>query len=393
MARPVPANVNPHLLAWARQEGGFTVDAAAKRAAVAVSRLEQWERGEAKPTVRQALKLAALYRRPFGLFFLAEPPVEPPLAAEYRRLPGVRPGGGSPEFRLAIRTMVQRRDLALELGYGAFQEFTLSARLSERPEAVGERFRVALSIPVDVQVGWKDEWIAWREWRSAVEALGVLVFQFPSVELVEARGVALPHFPLPAVGINSKESAPGARIFTLVHELVHLALSRAHEEDVALRERRTEAQWVEVERFAEAVASHVLIPATALTAAIGASSDLAGWSVATVRTLARRFRVTPRAMATRLRAANLMTWNEYREWIAEWETLVAAMPPKKGGFATPVEKTLGRAGRPLTQLVIEALDSNRITAVDASRYLNLRFDHFETLRAELGHFSSGASAE
>jgi hypothetical protein len=33
--------------------------------------------------------------------------------------------------------------------------------------------------------------------------------------------------------------------------------------------------------------------------------------------------------------------------------------------------------------VVEALDANRITAVDACQYLDLRFDHFETLRAEL----------
>jgi len=39
----------------------------------------------------------------------------PPLAAEYRRLPGVRPGVESPEFRLALRVMSQRREVALEL--------------------------------------------------------------------------------------------------------------------------------------------------------------------------------------------------------------------------------------------------------------------------------------
>ena len=35
------------------------------------------------------------------------------------------------------------------------------------------------------------------------------------------------------------------------------------------------------------------------------------------------------------------------------------------------------------QLVLEALDMNRITAVQASRYLDLRFDHFDKLRNEL----------
>jgi hypothetical protein len=35
------------------------------------------------------------------------------------------------------------------------------------------------------------------------------------------------------------------------------------------------------------------------------------------------------------------------------------------------------------QLVLEAMDANRITAAQASRYLDLRFDHFNGLRSEL----------
>lgn len=58
------------------------------------------------------------------------------------------------------------------------------------------------------------------------------------------------------------------------------------------------------------------------------------------------------------------------------------LTPRKGGFASPVDKTLGRAGRPFTQLVLEALDANRITAVDVSRYLDLRFDHVQDLRRD-----------
>lgn len=67
-----------------------------------------------------------------------------------------------------------------------------------------------------------------------------------------------------------------------------------------------------------------------------------------------------------------MTWTGYLQWREEWDGVVAAMPPRKGGIATPVDKALTRAGRPLTQLVLEALDTNRISSVDASRYLDLR---------------------
>jgi Zn-dependent peptidase ImmA (M78 family) len=382
MPRPIPANVTPRLLGWARDQSGLPVEAVARRLGLDPARVAGWERNEGKPTVRQTLQLAKLYRRPFGLFFLQEPPVVTPLAAEYRRLPDVKPGAESPEFRLAVRVMIERRELALELGSDAFPPFDLAARMSEGTVPVAERLRAALGVSVETQLGWPNEWAAWRQWREAVENLGVLVFQFPKVPLTEVRGTALLHFPLPAIGINSRESAPGARVSTLIHELVHVALARGDDERVAVRETRSAAEWLEVERFAEETASQIIIPATALTNALRETGQR-GWDVGTVRTLARRFRVTPLAMATRLRAAGAMTWARYRDWRDEWDRFVAALPQRKGGITTPVEKTLGRAGRPLTQLVLEALDSNRITAVDASRYLDLRFDHFEALRAEL----------
>jgi hypothetical protein len=44
---------------------------------------------------------------------------------------------------------------------------------------------------------------------------------------------------------------------------------------------------------------------------------------------------------------------------------------------------VSRAGRPFAQLVLEALSANRITSVDASRYLDLKFEHFDKLRVHL----------
>ncbi|MCX7867541.1 MAG: ImmA/IrrE family metallo-endopeptidase, partial [Limisphaera sp.] len=325
-----------------------------------------------------------------------EKPSSPPLAAQYRRLPGIQPGKESPELRVAIRVMCQRREAAIqlseELGY-SLPEFREVARLSESPLDVGRRLRSALRVSEQEQQQWQNEWQAWRRWREAVENIGVFVFQFPKVDLQEARGITLPSFPAPVIGINSKETSAGARSFTLMHELVHLALARGDEEDVALRERRSEADWQQVERFAEEVASAVLIPQPMLEEALRQISVRRDtWDVQRVRQLAARFRVTPLAMATRLRAAGQFTWTGYRRWKQEWDAYVAQLPPRRGGFATPAEKTLGRAGRPFAQLVLEALDSNRITAVEACQYLDLRWDHLEKLRMEL-RVGPGATRE
>src|SRR6185295_4441883 len=178
--------------------------------------------------------------------------------------------------------------------------------------------------------------------------------------------------------------APGARIFTLAHELVHLALAAAREERPALHETRKASDWAQLERFAEEAASAVIIPRETLSTKLrGLSVARDGWTLDQVRSLARGFKVTPLAMATRLRAEGQLTWGGYERWRRAWEKFVESLPPRSSGFATPIAKMLGRAGRPLVHMVLEAMDANRITAAQASRVLDLRFDHFERLRSEL----------
>ena len=395
MAASIPALVNPPLLAWAREQSGYAPEPVAKRLSIKPERLLAWERGDLKPTVRQAEELARFYQRPFGVFFLPQPPTMPPLSAEYRRLPGVEPGVESPELRLALRVMSQRREVALELLEelgGVITEFNTAAHLTENANEVGRRLRDKLGVTIQEQLAWKEDWEAWRRWREAVESAGVLVFQFPKVPLSQVRGVSLLRSPLPAIGVNSKESAPGSRIFTLLHELAHVALTLGNEEKPALTETRNAEDWSKVERFAEEAASAAIIPENALMEFLNRMSVVRdAWDVELVRKLAGKFRVTPLAMATRLRVAGAMTWNGYGRWKSAWAAYLVTLSPRSGGFASPVDKTLGRAGRPLAQLVIEALDSNRITAVDACHHLDLRFEHFDKLRSELRLGSGGAN--
>jgi Zn-dependent peptidase ImmA (M78 family) len=318
------------------------------------------------------------------------------LAAEYRRLPGVKIGAESPQLRLALRQMLNRREYALnlyeELGE-AIAAFDAVAHLSESAASVGERLRARLGVAVENQIAWTSEWQAWRSWRAAVEAAGVLVFQFNRVALEETRGLTLLDTPLPVVGINGKERVPEAKAFTLLHEVVHLMLAAGNEERPALQEQRNNEQWAEVERFAESAASHALVPEAALGRLLEApSANGDAWSAQYVRRLARRFWITPLAMATRLRESGFMSWNRYNEWRGEWNEYVASLPARTGGFATPAEKALNRHGRPFVQLVLEAMSANRITSVDAARYLELKFQHFDQLRELVSGPGTGAAA-
>lgn len=381
----MPVPLNPSVLLWARKESGFPLDRVARKLNIKkVERVASWEEpGGETPTVRQIQLLARFYHRPLSLFFQPKPPKLPPLAAEYRRLLGLVAGEESPELRLAVRQMSNRRDRVMnlieELGEDV-SEFKLKAHLNEEPSVVADRLRKVLNISLETQTTWRDEWQAWRGWRDAVEKLGVLVFQFLKVKLGEVRGISLLKFPMPVVGINSKEEVAGSKAYTLMHEVIHLMLAAGHEEKPAIKEKRSEKQWEGVERFAEDAASHVLVPESALQGAAGPKYRNVPWDIESVRHLSRQFRISPLAMATRLRASGYMTWPTYQSWKDKWNAYVKTLKPKGGGIATPAEKAINRAGRPFVQLVLEALDSNRITSVDAAHYLDLRFQHFDELR-------------
>ena len=56
-----------------------------------------------------------------------------------------------------------------------------------------------------------------------------------SVELETARGFCIAQKPLPVIVVNPKDS-PYARIFTIMHELVHIGLGRSVIQNTGIRE-------------------------------------------------------------------------------------------------------------------------------------------------------------
>ncbi len=92
MAKRVEAMVQPELLVWARTSAGLSLDQAAKKVQVGPGRLESWESGKGRPTVRptvkQLRKLGNAYKRPIAVFYLPEPPKDFQPMKDFRRLPG-----------------------------------------------------------------------------------------------------------------------------------------------------------------------------------------------------------------------------------------------------------------------------------------------------------------
>lgn len=386
MGKPIRAEVDGRILAWARSLLRMTIPVAAKKIGVSPEQLKAWEGGQAVPTVVQLRKAARVYGQSFAVFFLPEPPDEfDPDLPDYRRAPGVSRGDLSPEFLLDIRTSAERRESYLEVLMASgqeFRDFSLEANVTENPESVGKRFRVQLRVTKADQLAWPDERIAFNAWRAAVEDAHVLVFQSGDVALTEMRGYSIAEYPYPVVVVNRKDLYR-ARIFSLLHELCHLAVRRSGICDLkSSLDLPPEEQRIEV--FCNAVGAATLVPGEwflseerVVEASAGEVSD------STIRDLARRYSVSGEVVFRRLLTFGRASEEEYRRYRDRLDRY-GGPPGKTGkGFVPPPTDVISKAGRRYAGTILSAYRQSVITGSDTAALLDARLKHLDAIGALL----------
>lgn len=232
---PVRVEVNPDLLAWARQRSGLAIDDLAHR----FPKLAAWERGEQLPTLKQLESYAQATHTPVGFLFLPEPPAEQVPIPDYRTIgdSGVR--RPSPDLLDTIYQCEQRQDWYREFAQVNQEEpvkfvGSLTTAVAVIPAAAA--IREALGFDVEERGStWLD---ALRVLIDSTERLGFLVMvngvvgsnTHRKLDPGEFRGFALVDRLAPLVFINGADTK-AAQIFTLVHELAHLWLGEAALDD------------------------------------------------------------------------------------------------------------------------------------------------------------------
>lgn len=373
MSEKVKANINPHVLVWARQTAGYNLEEAARKISISPVKLQTWEAGEDKPTLRQLRIVANVYKRPTALFYRSTTPTEPPTLADFRHLP-LAELKYTPRLLYEIRRAFHRKTIALELTEQLGEvptDFPIQAVMSESPESLAFRIREALGITLATQFSWRDHYTALRSWISAVESLGVLVFHVRNVELVHMRGFSISERPFPVVGINSKDS-PRGRIFTLLHELVHIALQNGGICD--LYEFESES----IEAYCNRVAGEVLVPVDALfrEEIVFSNSDNTVWEDWQLRLLANRYMVSQEVILRRLLTFKKTTFDYYNKKRIEYEEIYQRERAEGGGPIPYFRLILRDNGPTFTSLVLSAYYNEAISSRDLSNFLGgIKLDH------------------
>jgi Zn-dependent peptidase ImmA (M78 family) len=381
MAKGIDAIINPDLLVWAREESGFSPKSAAEKLGIPQDRLQGWEAGTERPSIPQLRKIAELYKRPLAVFYLPARPKGFSVMHDYRRLPGKI--GLSPDLRLEIRKAYHRREIAVELIEQSEDEqlpaLAIKGHPSDDPEGLSKKIRDLLKVSVDEQQDSSDAYQALNLWKRAVESNGVLVFQTGEISLDEMRGFSITANKLPVIVLNAKDS-PRGRIFTLMHEVTHLALKGDGICDLS-EDQPDRPVDQKIEAFCNHVAGAVLLPIKEfLSEPVIHAHKATFWDESDVKALSRSFQVSQEVVLRRLLILGRTTTAFYKkrreELIEEYAKIEAAKEAEGGGgFLPPARESLRNNGPYFTNLVLNAFYNETITSSALSEYLGVRIKH------------------
>ena len=372
--------VEPDVLVWARSTAGFAPPDAAKRLGVSTDTLSAWEAGDLDPTVTQLRKMAKQYGRPLAVLLLPRAPTDFTVPRDFRRR-DLEATSLSPELRKALRRAHTQREVFLELEDIAPTTLATSTpppeiAQTEPAEAAGARLRAYVDVSLDIQRAFQDRYAALREWIGAIERRGILVIQTERVAIDEARGFSISEWPYPVIALNGSD-APHAKIFTLLHELAHLALNLGGLCD--LHDKR-----MDVERRCNEIAAAALLPAQALPARTPGEV----WTLDRLEDLVATFNVSSQAMMLRFVSLRRASWADYWSLLDEIQQLrddeeEERPRPRNGGpsFYRVKARNLGRG---YIRSVLDAYDSRELSAIDAIDYLDIKFSQVKKLREEAG---------
>lgn len=202
----------------------------------------------------------------------------------------------------------------------------------------------------------------YNAWRKLVESKDILVFEKPKIT-IQSDGLALYYSLCPTIVIFSSGQHYSRRLFTLIHELVHLGLkqSRVDGNLFSLNERSEE-------RYCNAVAGYVLAPETELQKYWDTSSPL-GENIKCIR---KHLKISKPAIAMQLYMTQRISQAELNQFLLMLAQEYAAKTTGQARSPSKESSTLKQYGQAFVQNVISAVWQDAISLTTAQQILNLQ---------------------
>lgn len=356
--------INRHLVTWARQRAGLTVQEASQR----FRHIAAWEDGSALPTYPQLESMSDEFKLPIAVFFFPEPPRTPPIRESFRTLPDTE----FDRIPKAIRFLLQKAK-ALQLNLA---ELTQGANPAPRqiarelrfrdnvtPATMAARVREYLGVTLDVQFAWRDTDTALKAWRTALQDVGVFVFK-DAFRTENFFGFSLYDDTFPLVYVNNSATKT-RQIFTLFHELAHILFHTSGidtQADSYIPALREDAKRIEV--LCNSFAAQFLVPDDAFAEAVaGLEHDEEA-----AERLAALFSVSRETIYRKFLDRRWITQAEYRRTVEVWN----GQRQEGGSGGNHYRTKIAYLGREYIGLAFRQYYQNRIDDAQLAGYLDTK---------------------
>jgi Zn-dependent peptidase ImmA (M78 family) len=369
------------MLHWACERSGRSLDELVR----SCPRLPLWQRGEARPTLKQLEGFAKATYTPIGYLFLPEPPPELIPIPDFRTIADTLLARPSPGLLETVYLCQQRqewyRHFARSYGEPAL-DFVGSVSLGDDVVATAADIRQTLAFDVEERrrMGtWTD---ALRRFITQADEAGVLVMATSVVgsnthrklEPQEFRGFALADPLAPLVFVNGADTK-AAQMFTLAHELAHIWLGQSAISDAQARVEPDQA----TERWCNRVAAELLVPMDLLRAEYVTGAPLCD----ELDRLARRFKVSTLVILRRIHDSGGLGRAEF--WAAYDAELARLLSFSKGSGGNFYSNVGARVSKRLARALVVSTLEGRTAFTESFRLLGVKkMATFKELGRNLG---------
>jgi Zn-dependent peptidase ImmA (M78 family)/transcriptional regulator with XRE-family HTH domain len=373
----ITALVEPALLEWARRSANLEPLAAARKINVPDDRITEWESGDRAPTIAELRRAAAVYNRALGVFFLPEPPTGFETLRDFRRLAGGSLGEWSAALHAEYRRSHAQREALLEIAVLDDVDPATGWRIEPLPGTDGELANAARTnllgfAPLPFPRPSADEYAHLNFWTAAIEESGIFVMSSSGGRVLtdEMRAFSLYFDRVPVIVLNGADW-PRGRIFSLVHEYVHLLLHSSGLCDTTTDTRAT-TENRRLEARCNAIAAAVLMPAKAVLEQSLVKEHEPGdeWTLGDLIEVARTFGVSVEAFLRRLATLEHVPLSYYQDFRkSQSEEAMRGSRSAGGNFYNTKARDLGKG---YVRLVTDAHRRTLIDSTTAATFLDVK---------------------
>lgn len=338
------------------------------------SKIDQWAEGKDFPTYNQLVDLAKVFHIPFGYFFLDKLPEKQKLPIpHFRTLDNDENFIPSFELKETIQFAQKIQEWAKEILLEWGQEklpfcgkYSIKSNEAEVIEELKRIFKVENDWARS-QKSWSD---AFSFLKEMAEEAGIIVLingvvgnnTHRKLDVNEFRGFVLYDEVAPVIFINNND-AVSAKIFTLIHEVVHILIGQSASFDL----RNLQSADNEIEKFCDECTAEFLVPESVIKDA----------DINDLEQLARRFKVSQIVVLRRLLDVGKIDIYKFLEEYRKLYKMERQTTQQQGGNFFPME--LNRLSKRFLTILQSAVNNNNILYRDALMVTNLKSKTYDKL--------------